>query len=113
MILKHALNRYLKEWATKEGIEIDTWFHNNEVNWSKVGCSGHVINKKTGSCAYVNTEPAFDGKVLYRLARDVTDYSSTSLINGYNRWCENDADELAYKIVRMLVKENARGRDAK
>ena len=111
MILKHALSKSLKEWAAKEGIEIDIWLHNNEVNWAKIGCSGHVINKTTGSCAYVNTEPAFDGKVFYRLARDVTDYSSTSLINGYNRWCENDVDELAWKIIRMLAKEEARGRD--
>lgn len=111
MILKHALSRYLKEWAVKEGIEIDIHLRNVEVNWHKVGCSGHVVNKATGTCAYVNTEPAFDGKVLYRLARDVIDYSSTSLINGYNRWCDNDADELAYKIIRMLVKEKARRRD--
>lgn len=111
MILKHALNRSLQEWAEKEGIEIDIWLHNNEVNWAKVGCSGHVINKTTGSCAYVNTEPAFDGKVLYRLASDVIDYSSTGLINGYNRWCENDVDELAWRIIRMLAKEKARRRD--
>lgn len=111
MILKHALNKSLKEWAKKEGIEIDIWLHNNEVNWAKVGCSGHVINKMTGSCAYINTEPAFDGKVLYRLARDVIDYSSTGLINGYNRWCANDVDELAWKVVRMIAKEKARRRD--
>lgn len=111
MILKHELSKYLKQWATKEGIEIDIWLHNNEVNWAKVGCSGHVINKTSGSCAYINTEPAFDGKVLYRLARDVIDYSSTGLVNGYNRWCENDADELAWKVIRMLAKEKARGRD--
>lgn len=111
MILKHALSKQLKYWAEAEGIAIDIWLHNNEVNWAKVGCSGHVINKDTGSCAYVNTEPAFDGKVLYRLARDVIDYSSTGLINGYNRWCENDVDELAYKIVKMLSRERAIRRD--
>ena len=110
MILKHALSRHLREWAGKEGIEIDYWLHNREVNWCKVGCSGHIINKTTGSVAYVDTEPAIDGKVLYRLARDVIDCSSTGLINGYNRWCENDADELAYKVVRMLVKEKAQTR---
>ena len=111
MILKHALSKRLKECAAKEGVEIDIWLHNNEVNWTKVGCSGHVINKTTGSCAYVNTEPAFDGKVLYRLAMDVIDYGSTGLINGYNRWCENDADELARKVIRMLAKEKGRRRD--
>lgn len=111
MILKHALNRSLKEWAAKEGIEIDIWLHNREVNWAKVGCSGHVINKTTGSCAYIDTEPAIDGKVLYRLARDVIDYSSTGLINGYNRWCENDVDELAWKVIRLITKEKARRRD--
>lgn len=111
MILKHALSKSLTEWAAKEGIEIDIWLHNNEVNWAKVGCSGHVLNKETGACAYVNTEPAFDGKVLYRLAKDVIDYSSTGLISGYNRWCENDVDELAWKIIRMLAKEKPRGRD--
>ena len=113
MILKHALTRYLNECAEQEGIEIDIWLHNNEVNWQKVGCSGHVVNKKTGSCVYINTEPALHGKVLYRMARDVTDYSSTSLINGYNRWCNNDADELAYRIIRLLTKEKARRRDEK
>lgn len=111
MILKHTLSKSLKEWAEKEGIEIDIWMHNNEVNWAKVGCSGHVINKATGSCAYINTEPAFDGKVLYRLASDVIDYSSTGLINGYNRWCENDVEELAWKVIRMLAKEKGRRRD--
>lgn len=111
MILKHALSKSLKEWAEKEGVEIDVYLRNVEVNWCKVGCSGHVVNKATGTCAYVNTETVWDGKVLYRLARDVTDYSSTSLINGYNRWCENDADELAWKVVRMLVNEKVRGRD--
>ena len=111
MILKHALSKSLKEWAVKEGIEIDIYLRNVEVNWAKIGCSGHVLNKETGACTYVNTEPAFDGKVLYRLARDVIDYSSTSLINGYNRWCDNDVDELAWKIIRMLAKEKPRGRD--
>ena len=111
MILKHTLSKSLKELAEREGIEIDIWLHNNEVNWAKVGCSGHVVNKITGSCVYVNTEPSFDGKVLYRLALDVTDYSSTSLINGYNRWCNNDADELAYRIVRILAGEKSRRRD--
>lgn len=110
MILKHALSKSLKEWAEKERIEIDIYLRNVENGWQKFGCSGHVVNKATGSCAYVNTEPAFDGKVLYRLARDVIDYSSTSLINGYNRWCENDANELAWKVIRMLVKEKARER---
>lgn len=109
MILKHALNRSLQEWAEKEGIEIDIWLHAvRDANLNKVGCSGHVINKATGSCAYVNTEPAFDGKVLYRLAADVIDHSSTGLINGHNRWCDNDADELAWKVIRMLVKEKDR-----
>ena len=81
MILKHVLSRALEEWAEKEGIEIDIYLRNVEINGQKVGCSGHVINKTTGSCAYVNTEPAFGGKVLYRLARDVIDYSSTSLLS--------------------------------
>lgn len=111
MILKHVLSRALEEWAEKEGIEIDIYLRNVEINGQKVGCSGHVINKTTGSCAYVNTEPAFGGKVLYRLARDVIDYSSTSLINGYNRWCENEVDELAWKVIRMIAKEKARRRN--
>lgn len=111
MILKHALSKSLKEWAEKEGIEIDIYLRNVEVNWHKVGCSGHVVNKATGTCAYVNTEPAFDNMVLYRLASDVIDYSSTGLINGYNRWCDNDADELAWKVIRMLAKEKARRKD--
>ena len=111
MIFKHALSKSLNEWAEKEGIEIDIYLRNVEINGQKVGCSGHVVNKATGTCAYVNTETVWDGKVLYRLARDVTDYSSTSLINGHNRWCENDVDELAWKVIRMLAKENARRKD--
>lgn len=107
LILSHTLNWRLKDWAEREGIVVDTYLHNVEVNWCKVGCRGHIVNRTSGSWAYVNTEVSFDGKVLYRLARDGGDYSSTGLINGHNRWCDNDADELAWKIIRMLIKEKA------
>ena len=111
LILKHSLSASLREWAAKEGFGIEIYLRNVEVNWHKVGCSGHIVNKATGSCAYVNTEQSFDGKVLYRLARDVIDYSSTGIINGYNRWCDNDVDELACRVIRMLSKEKARRKD--
>ena len=107
MLLKTKLTNQLKAEAEKQNTDIEIILKNISVNGSKRGCSGHVINKSTGSCVYLNTEASVYGplsdKVMYRLARDNKDYSSNSLKNGNNRWCK--PDELASLVIHTLATE--------
>ena len=107
MLLKAKLVNQLKLEAEKQGMKIEIFLKNISVNGAKRGCSGHVVNKTTGSCAYLNTEGScyspLAGKAMYRLARDVKDYSSTSLRNGNNRWTEQE--NLASSVILLLKTE--------
>ena len=54
MLLKTKLTHQLNAAAMAQGIEIEIFLKNISINGVKRGCSGHVVNKSTGSCAYVN-----------------------------------------------------------
>ena len=107
MLLKTKLTHQLNAAAMAQEIEIEIFLKNISINGVKRGCSGHVVNKSTGSCAYVNTETfccsPLAGKVMYRLARDTKDFSSNSLKNGYNRWATEE--DLASSVIILLRRE--------
>lgn len=107
MLLKTKLSNQLKRIAEEQKVPIDIYFNNISINGVKKGCSGFIVSKD--SCVYVNTEsPLFSCQVMYRLAKDTSDYSSNSLINGRNRWCKED--ELAEKVINLLKTEKPRMR---
>ncbi len=72
------------------------------VNGNKLGTSGFVKNVATGKVVYVKTEVSAYGplssKVLYRVARDFSDYAGM----GYNQWGEVRDDGFVHDIVREL-----------
>ena len=112
MLLKTKLTNQLNKLAKEWGVELEVHLKNITVNGEKRGCSGHVVNLSTGSCVYVNTEGScyapLSGKSMYRLAKDINDYSSNSLRNGYNRWT-NDVDfARVVFILTMIEKAEAR-----
>lgn len=107
MLLKTKLSNQLRGIAEEQKVPIDIYLNNISINGVKRGCSGHIISKD--SCVYVNTEsPIFSCQVMYRLAKDTSDYSSNSLINGRNRWCKED--ELAGKVIELLKTERPKTR---
>ena len=112
MLLKGKLENQLKSEAVKRGMRIEMFIKNITVNGAKRGCSGYVVNKATGSCAYLNTEgsvlSSLAGKSMYRLARDTKDYSSVSLRNGNNRWTEDE--NLASSVIFLLDREKGEER---
>lgn len=107
MLLKTKLTNQLKEEAKNKDMEIEIFLNNITVNGSKKGCSGHVVFKTTGSCVYINTEGScygpLSGKVMYRLAKDIKDYSSNSIRNGNNRWTEEQ--NIATEVLELLMKD--------
>lgn len=106
MLLKIKLINAIKKVAEEKNIPLKYNIKNISVNGQKRGCSGFVINTLTNSCVYVNTEQScyspLANKSLYRYAKDDKDYSSTNLINGNNKFCENHC--LAENVVKMLIK---------
>lgn len=75
------------------------------INGDKRGCSGFVMNEDTASCVYLTTESSvygpLSGKILYRYAATPTDYSSTGIANGNNRYCL--PSELADQVLHLLT----------
>lgn len=110
--LKTKLINQLKAEAIRYDIELEYHLSNIQVNGDKRGCSGHVINKGTGVCVYIDTEGSclstLAGKSMYRLAANIKDYSSNALVNGYNRWTVHA--ELAAKVVGVLMTEQPKYR---
>lgn len=107
-LLKTTLHHALQQEATRSGIEIECHLKNISINGQKRGCSGHIVNTKTGVCVYINTEDisllgSLMEKSMYRLAADVHDYSSNGLKNGYNRWALKA--ELAKTVIYVLNTE--------
>ena len=107
LILKTKLKSMLLKEAASHNTELEFHIKNISVNGVKRGCSGHIINKANGSCVYVDTEESvygpLQGKAMYRLAKDVKDYSSIGLENGFNRWCE--LENVASAVIRLLTTE--------
>ena len=107
MLLKTKLTHQLNATAMAQGIEIEIFLKKISINGVKRGCTGHVVNKTTGTCVYVDTETfcysPLAGKAMYRLARDTKDFSSTSLKNGYNRWVTEE--DLASSVILLLKRE--------
>lgn len=107
MLLKTKLSNQILAEAEKQGVDVELNIKNISVNGTKRGCSGHVTNKTTGSCVYLDTEESvfspLAGKCMYRLAKDTKDWSSNSLKNGYNRWCKTE--ELASSVIHLLATE--------
>lgn len=105
MFLKTKLMNQLKCIATTKSINLSYDINNIVVNGIKRGCSGFVTNNDTGSCVYINTEKScyqpLKDKCLYRYAKDNKDYSSNSLKNGQNKFCEDKL--LAQNIVNLLL----------
>lgn len=112
MLLKTKLAKQLVIEAMRMGISIEVFLKNISVNGVNRGCSGHVVNKNTGSCVYLTTESScyqpLAGKSMYRLAKDTKDFSSNSLRNGNNRWTENE--NLASSVIFLLKKEKGEER---
>jgi hypothetical protein len=70
MMLKTRLKN-----ALGDGFELQV--NNININGSKRGCSGFIINKKTGRIAYINTEVNFVSylkPILLRTAEHTKDY---------------------------------------
>lgn len=77
---------------------------NISVNKEKRGCSGHITYLPTGRCVYVNTEPISTNpdKLIYRYAKDDTDYSSNSSdFKAINQFTTSDAlvQDIAYALT--------------
>lgn len=80
-------------------LNLSYYLHNIVINGSKRGCSGFVRNEDTGVCVYLTTEqcPAPNLGFMYRYADNIKDFS------GYrNRWTKS-LDDLAYRVVEMLL----------
>lgn len=107
MLLKTKLTNQLNTAAIAQEMEIEIFLKNISINGVKRGCSGHIVNKTTGACVYVDTETfcysPLAGKAMYRLARDTKDFSSNSLKNGYNRWATEE--DLASAVILLLKRE--------
>lgn len=76
-------------------------FHlkNVNVNESKRGCSGFIVNTKTDTILYVQTEDTFNqNRVLFRYARDLKDY-----VGFYNQYSPTANDEFIEAIVHALT----------
>ena len=106
-LLKTKLQNMLREEAKKHNVELEFHLKNIDINGVKKGCSGHVVNTVTGNCVYLTTEEAcletLKGRAMYRLAKNIKDYSSNGLKNGGNRWVRTE--ELAVAVVHLLVTE--------
>lgn len=92
----------LKNGLKKKG-DFQFELSNINVNGSKRGCSGFVINLQNGVVVYVNTEKScyepLSRKNLVRYARNTKDY----------RGCVNEFatdEEVVNKIISMLNDEN-------
>lgn len=78
-------------------------FHlrNISVNGVKHGCSGFIVNPTNGKTVYVNTEGTdyepLGGKVVFREARNLKDYSG-----GRNRWADVKNDAYVFDIITFL-----------
>lgn len=107
MLLKTKLKNLLLAEATKQEIELEFYLKNISINGVNKGCSGHVVNKNTGSCVYLTTEESaygpLQGKAMYRLAKDTKDFSSNGLKNGNNRWVR--MGDIAIAVARLLATE--------
>ena len=112
MLLKTKLTSMLRAEATKRGIELEFYLKNISINGVNKGCSGHVVNKNTGSCIYLTTEESvygpLRGRAMYRLAKDTKDFSSNGLKNGNNRWIR--LEEIAIAAVHLLATEKGEAR---
>lgn len=106
-LLKTKLQNMLREEAQKQKIEVEFHLKNIDINGVKKGCSGHVVSPTTGSCVYLTTEEMaykpLNGRAMYRLAKNVKDYSSNGLQNGNNRWIR--MEEIAIAVVHLLATE--------
>ena len=109
MLLKTRLHNTIEKIAKEKGLFLKYDINNVSVNGIKKGCSGFITNTETGSCIYINTEHSCFGpisdKSMYRYAKDNKDYSSTSIINGNNRFCPDDF--LAENVVKLLIEGKA------
>lgn len=107
MLLKTKLTHALWKEAEKHDIGLDIRLQNICINGVKKGCSGHVVSKLTGGCVYLTTEEIgytpLRGRSMYRLARDMNDWSSNGLKNGQNRWIETE--DLAAAVINLLMTE--------
>ena len=107
MLSKTKLTKMLLVEAAKQGIELEFHLKNISINGVNKGCSGHVVNKSSGSCIYLTTEELtygpLQGRAMYRLAKDIKDFSSNGLKNGNNRWIRYE--DLAIAAVHLLVTE--------
>lgn len=107
LLLKTKLTKMLTAEAEKHGIELEFHLKNITVNGVNKGCSGHVVNKSSGSCVYLTTEEScyapLQGRAMYRLAKDTNDWSSNRLKNGNNRWIR--IEDIAIAVVHLLVTE--------
>lgn len=104
MLLATKLKNRILLAADQNDLPLKFYLKNISVNGRKVGCSGFVVSVQSGACIYVDTEHSVFGplsdKCLYRYAKDIRDFSSTGLRNGWNFFCTEDA--LPGNILRML-----------
>lgn len=105
MLLKTKLTNQIKAEAEKYHMPVVFNLKNIKINGQNRGCSGHVTSVYSGSCVYVNTEEScyapLAGKSMCRYALNDKDYSSNGLINGNNRWYDNE--EFAKYVVALLA----------
>ena len=78
---------------------------NININGSKRGCSGFVINPENGVIVYINTEKSCYAPLsklnLVRFAKHKKDYGGA---HSRNEWANDD--EIVSKIVAMLNNES-------
>ena len=77
-----------------KGMDFTFKLHNEVTCYQKVGCSGFIQNNANGKIVYINTQP-LNGKVMYRTAKNLTDYTG-----GMNQWCYEA--EFKNKIIIAL-----------
>ena len=90
--------------AVPENSSLEFHLSTIKVNGMKRGCSGFVVNSKTGRTVYVNTEycKAQNLGYLYRFCDKVGDYAGLKYRNRFARTPE----ELAKGIAKCLTVEN-------
>lgn len=94
--------------SSKYGHRLLFKIKNTRVNGTLYGFSGHVLDVDTGVCVYTAYDVSVFGnlksKGLYRLAKDMRDFSSNGITNGHNRY--ENIDHLAEAIVALVHQEN-------
>lgn len=100
-LLKTKFTNRITAILPKELLKIT--LRNININGVKKGCSGHITYLPTGRCVYINTEPLTTdlSKVMYRLAKNESDFSS----NSPDFWAINlctTAEKLPEAVARTL-----------